>query len=266
MLCAPPPEPEPESEPEVEVEEEVERDEPVAAESGAELVEQKEEEEVAPPPLPAGRPSTGPPRRSIPIPTPQDEDDVPPPLPAGRHTFVSEPETFDAEEEQGPSNDEDEAESDMDVPPPPARHLPSSPPLPPTALPPSSPPSRRPPVPQASKRDSTASFASLGRPSTDHRRSTSDGGLLGVSISRSSMDMDREMPGSPGGAAPALPSKTQEEAGNFKAREVDLATASQWWRAVPFAPPMSIRGRKDAVFDVSESTATKRGKTRHDNE
>lgn len=268
MPGAPPPEPEPESETEVEAE--VEEEEPAALEAEEEI-EYEEEEEVAPPPLPAGRPSTGPPRRSIPIPTPQaegDDEDVPPPLPAGRHTFVSEPETFGEEEEEAASNDDDDdAESDMDVPPPlpPTRQLPTSPLLPPTTLPPSSPPSRRPPVPQSSKRDSTSSFASLGRRNTD-RRSTSDGGLLGVAIPRASMDMDPEAPDSPVGVAPALPPKTQEEGGNFKARDVDLAKASQWWRAAPFAPPMSIRGRKDAVVDCSESSATKRGKTRHDNE
>ncbi|KAK4702137.1 myosin tail region-interacting protein MTI1, partial [Phenoliferia sp. Uapishka_3] len=106
------------------------------------------------------------------------------------------------------------------------------------------------------------------------RQSTGAGaaefGLLGVAIPRGSIDLDRDgsSPSSPIAQSQPLAQQASRSSvtGNFKARDLDLELGSQWWRAVPFSPPTSIKARKDVACEVSQSTSTKRGKTRHDNE
>ncbi|KAI5478626.1 SH3 domain protein [Pseudohyphozyma bogoriensis] len=246
----PEPEPEVEHEPEADVEAEAEPEE-VAVEEEAvdeeeyenvepqpvELGDPEEEYSTAPPPLPAGRPSQPPPRRELPTPDPS-EVNPPTKLPQ----VPSESTIYDEPEE---------------VP-----EVPSSPPTRAVPLPSS-------PQQQPAKRNSRGSFSSLKR-----KIGSGDSGMLGVSIPRGSIDLnrqsideDREAVSSPSlPEAPAMIKSTSSGGGGYKARDLDLSTASQWWRAQPFAPPMSVVQRKDAVYDVSESTATKRGKTRHDNE
>ncbi|ORY77260.1 hypothetical protein BCR35DRAFT_305565 [Leucosporidium creatinivorum] len=266
------PEPEPEEEEPVEQE-----DEQVAEPEVEEATEhepiQEPKAEDAPPPLPAGRPSSMlPPRRSVPTPqaTEHDQEDVvaPPPLPSGRplppqpqvaEQFVEEPETH-----------EDFAqEVEEQAPPPPTRPqggLPpvptvaTSPPLPPTASPPASPPSRRASLFKSSSKQGSTS--SLDRqPTRTSMDSTRGLGVVGSGYLGDDTSPQRSNSSS-GHPLPALP----EGSGGFLAQDIDLEQGSQWWRATPFGPPSSIRSRRDILYDLSESTATKRGKTRFDNE
>lgn len=234
------------------------------------------------PQLPIGRPpSQGPPKRSIPIPVAnvqpepesepepepevseeeqedyadeddqeaveeaqslqeRDEDDIlPPPLPAGRppqpYHFTEEPSLIE-EEEVIPVADEPLAASQ----PPPSRSVPL----------PGSPPQKR------------TSRSSIGR------------GILGVAIPRGSLDLGRgslelgrssvEIPRQEIIEPTRQVTSSSTRGGQFKAVEVDLDGG--WWRSTPFSPPTAIKGRSDAIWEVSESSATKRGKTRHDNE
>ncbi|KAM0746882.1 hypothetical protein T439DRAFT_350457 [Meredithblackwellia eburnea MCA 4105] len=159
------------------------------------------QDESAPPPLPAGRPGSLPPRRSIPIPEPetQVEESSVASHPQG---FVSEPgsladegpeqEREDVEQEQAEDDEGQQVgEEDEELPPPPPPRVARPnmpPPLPPTTAPPTSPPPvrRAPSVPQPGSPSSPSRQGSL--PS---RQSTLDGGILGVSIPRGSIDLER---------------------------------------------------------------------------
>lgn len=237
----------------VEPEEEEPAAEPEPAEEETEE-EEEEEEEVAPPPLPKGRPSSQlPPRRSVP--TPQEEA---PALPVSRppQRFVAEPTDYNDDEEREQEQVQEEEEEPRYTAPPP--------------LPPSSPPSRRAPLPTHSTPSSPVKQPSLSlfksRTSLDY----SNGGILGVTIPRGSIDLERptthESPVFAEARLAPQASRSSVSGGNFKARDLDLELGAQWWRATPFSPPMSIKARKDVAFDVSESTATKRGRTHHNNE
>lgn len=217
----------------------------------AEVPEEKEEES-APPPLPAGRPLSMPPRRSVPVPEPEsteaDED-------ADEENNSEQPEAFVAEPEQ-------QQEEMAPPPPPPARPIgghqnslpPTSPPLPPTSAVPSSPPSR--PIPTPSKRDSTFS---LGRSTTrsSHRSSTIPPNAANMDFAspRQSLDLAFDSERVQGGGAPQ---------GSYLARDVDLdaQTGNAWWRA-PNGLPRALQGRNDVAFDLLSETP---GNSRHEKE
>lgn len=198
------PEPEPELEPtgEAETEQEDEQEAEPVQEDHTEQVMEEPESPMAPPPLPAGRPSSMlPPRRSVPTPQATEDDQdgssapPPPPLPSGRplppppqiaSQFVEEPEMHDepfeqVSEEAAPPAP---ARPQGGLPPVPSSTTYSSPPLPPTASPPSSPPSRRTSIfKSTSKRESVTSLdhaPAATRTSMDSTRSFGGGvGYLG---------------------------------------------------------------------------------------
>lgn len=267
------PEPEPEEEEPVQQEEE-QAIEPEAEEPVEEQPVEESEAAVAPPPLPAGRPSSMlPPRRSIPTPQAsqdiQNDEIVPPSLPSGRplppqpqvaEQFVEEPETRE---------DYAQEVEEQALPPPPSRPpggLPpipiavSSLPLPPTASPPASPPSRRTSIFKSSSKQGSTSELDL-QPTRTSMDSTRGLGVAGAGYAGDDASPQRS-DSTLGHPLPALP----EGSGGFLAQDVDLEQGTQWWRETPFGPPASIRSRRDILYDVSESSATKRGKTRFDNE
>lgn len=213
--------------------------------------EEEEEQESVPPPLPAGRPLSMPPRRSVPIPEPEateaDEDADEENNSEQTEEYVAEPQH---EEEMAPP------------PPPPARPVgghqnslpPNSSPLSPSSAVPSSPPSR--PIPTPSKRDSTFS---LGRSTTrsSHRSSTlpPNAASMGFASPRQSLDLAFDSERVQGGGAAQ---------GSYLARDVDLdaQTGNAWWRA-PNGLPRALQGRNDVAFDLLSETP---GNSRHEKE
>ncbi|BGP33715.1 assembly of actin patch protein [Rhodotorula toruloides] len=153
--------------------------------------EQVVEQEEVPPPLPPSRPSTLPPRRSVPIPAEEEQphgDDAADGEPEqpdvlGQARQVAEPEACGEE----PQAEQDE--DDLPPPPPPPRpagghqsSLPLAPPMPPTRAIPSSPPTHPAPNPIFLQQDD----AELARTATQSSRKSS------INPPRSSLDVPFE--------------------------------------------------------------------------
>ncbi|GAA5934587.1 uncharacterized protein JCM15063_004622 [Sporobolomyces koalae] len=190
------------------------------------------EQEEVPPPLPKGRPLSMPPRRSVPVPEPEEELEQPEGDAADDQASLEQSQTFSEEPESGDL---------APPPPPPARpaggHQASHASI--TAVP-SSPPSR--PVPSSpSKRESTFS---LGRTTT--RGSNVSGGMstsaqsMGFTSPKQSLDLAFDAERIQGGFAQ----------GAFAARDLDLdtQTGNAWWRTQR-GLPRSLQGRKDVALD-----------------
>ncbi|GAA6015484.1 hypothetical protein JCM11491_004367 [Sporobolomyces phaffii] len=208
--------------------------------AATDIVEEGErEEEPAPPPLPAGRPLSMPPRRSVPIPTPEPEpeeveedaavkEDNDEPVPDHAEEFAEEPEQHDT----------------MAPPPPPARpaggHQDS---LFAMSAVPSSPPAPTRPIPAPSKRESTIS---LGRTTTrsSHRSSTlpTNAASMGFASPRQSLDLAFDAERVQGGGLGQ---------GQFLAKDLDLdvQTGNAWWRTSN-GLPRSLQGRSDVAFEL----------------
>ncbi|GAA5956018.1 hypothetical protein JCM3765_000071 [Sporobolomyces pararoseus] len=206
-------------------------------------VADEEEQESIPPPLPAGRPLSMPPRRSVPVPVPEpeamEEQEVEP-VPEHAEEFVEEPEHHEEEE--------------MPPPPPPARpvggHQDSVPP-PAMSTVPSSPPTRA--IPTPSKRESSLS---LGRSTTrsSHRSSNvpPNAASMGFASPRQSLDLAFDSERVQGGGL-------SQGAGQFLAKDIDLDTqaSNAWWR-VENGVPRSLQGRNDVAFEyLSDSPGSK---------
>lgn len=231
-------------------------DEPDRAESVEEPSQETEEEvvehhqsepELVPPPLPAGRPLSMPPRRSVPIPNPEpesereEEENVVGSVPEHTEEFVEEPET-------------NEEESEMAPPPPPARPIGGHqdsipPPAPSMTATPASPPTRS--IPTPSKRESTVS---LGRSTTRSSRRSSNvpatAASMGFASPRQSLDLAFDSERVQGGGVPQ---------GQFLAKDLDLdtQTGNAWWRAQN-GFPRSLQGRQDvAVEYLSDALGSK---------
>ncbi|CRG86761.1 hypothetical protein PISL3812_03772 [Talaromyces islandicus] len=197
-----------------------------------------------PPPLPPTIPQAVPPpppsqppkRASMDVPRAAP----PPPPPVAKDQF--------AEEEEGPASDDDEydpyrynaPQSRLPPPPPPPVQVPApkdvhddlydaSPTLPQAPPPPRPDRAAAPPPPPPT----TDAPPARGRPSLDVSR--------GQTNTRRSMDVAR----------PSIDM-------GFIATDVDLAESSFWWTQ-PNTPPPVFQGRKDVLYEVEESTSTKRG-------
>lgn len=253
------------------------REEP--SETEAEAPEQGDEEPIAsdevdedevapapPPPLPAGRPSA---RMSTdaasPPPLPQGRpsqsiSDAPPlpqgrpsqsasnaqPLPQGRPSQsvlddAAEPEPVgDSGLTEEPDAYEEQADSKSEAP-----RRPSMPP---------------PPLPRSAR----ASEDAPGSPamSTISPRRSIDSGARPHRASmesrpRASIDSTSRV---------SVSSEPRAGGGSCKAQEIELDLDSHWFAQKPLKLPSVISGREDVAVDVSESTSTKRGKTKHEYE
>ncbi|GAA6030402.1 hypothetical protein JCM8097_009090 [Rhodosporidiobolus ruineniae] len=258
-IVAPRREPEPEPEPEPEVEEhhvQPAADEDVAPEERGVPVQQDEEDEPAPPPLPAGRPPTGPPRRSVPVPAPEAEEEQGYEDPAAdeeveeaQHAshLVDEPESVEHYEPE-------QEESDMPPPPPPPRpaggHQASKPSLPSSpTLPSSGPPSRAAPSPLPGSPDLARS------PTQSSERSSRFAQAIGFSSSpRQSLDLGlnpQRSHSDAGSSAPPAPSSTAD-----LAQRKDIAALQRWsaslgaqvFAAAHALKSSSARGLSDSSF------------------
>ncbi|GAA5980080.1 hypothetical protein JCM5350_001755 [Sporobolomyces pararoseus] len=219
--------------------EETETEIPVALE--------QDEGESIPPPLPAGRPLSMPPRRSVPVPVPESEtteEEAVESVPEHAEEFVAEPEQHEEEEE-----------AEMPPPPPPARpiggHQDSVPPPPSMSSVPSSPPTRA--IPTPSKRESTLS---LGRSTTrsSHRSSNvpPNAASMGFASPRQSLDLAFDSERVQGGGL-------SQGGGQFLAKDIDLdtQTGNAWWR-LENGVPRSLQGRNDVAFEyLSDSPGNK---------
>lgn len=139
----------------------------------------------------------------------------------------------------------------------PQHGLPTPPPLPRTltqdyddlydASPVQSPATESQPTPQHEKRPSLAPPPPPSQPPAMPSPS------LGRS-QRTSMDVLRTQPSVRRSMDVSRPSVDQ----GFIATEVDLAETSLWWTQ-PSTPPPALQGRKDILFEVEESSSSKRG-------
>ncbi|KAF2836021.1 hypothetical protein M501DRAFT_997242 [Patellaria atrata CBS 101060] len=72
---------------------------------------------------------------------------------------------------------------------------------------------------------------------------------------KQSLDVERHPPG--GGRRSMDQPRPSSEHG-YIARDIDLSSGNQWW-AQTNTPPAPFQGRKDVLFEVEESSSTKRG-------
>lgn len=222
---------------------------------------------VAPPPIPpSARAAPPPPPPQQPPPSRQSMDaprNVPPPVPQVRQAAVEEDEDYDPYHYSGvpPTNS-----PRPNVPPPPPSQ-PAPPPQPPAIFVPQDDPgsdgddlytSPPPPVRQSIDRPAPPP------PPPPHQ--TLQHGYVPPPIpqnepppqapsARKSLDVSRS--GSTfGRKSTDLPRPSSDQA--FIANDVDLGASSGWWTQ-PNTPPPAFQARKDVLYEIEESTTSKRG-------
>lgn len=183
---------------------------------------------AAAPPPPASRPAPQPP--SLPAMPP------PPPVPVRQEPESEESDEDDLYASPPPrkSTDLPRRSTDRAPPPLPPQHDRVPPPLPPQAPPSHSLYDVPPPAPPAGKAPM--------RPSMDQDRTY-------MAPPRKSTDPQMGRVSTSG---------HRPEGGDYIAREIDLAEATQWWAQLN-TPPPPFQGRPDVLYEVEESTTSMRG-------
>ncbi|KAF1987455.1 hypothetical protein K402DRAFT_392717 [Aulographum hederae CBS 113979] len=214
-----------------------------------------------PPPLPQSPPATRPsmdtPRAApppIPPPThnePWGEDydpynytaasasRMPPPPPPSMPPAPAPPAPESDDEEEEPYNNPPPRKSVERAPPPP----PQMPPTPQMAAPPQMPPPQERAAPPAPSDYSMSGGLSGPAPSA------------ASSSARKSLDVERLMNAAPRRSTDQPRSSIDH---GYIANDLDLGVSSRWW-AQPNALPPRLQGRADLLFEMEESTSTKRG-------